>query len=69
MTQIIKRWFKKTKTEMNKRCIIYCNCGNILNDGVSAIKKSEDAIYEYNCYQCNEISVFHFALAPVPIKI
>ena len=61
---------KKRVSKILETCgnVCYCECGEPLNDD-SACVMVGDAIYNYTCKVCSANNVFHFALAPIPIKL
>ena len=68
--------FKKNPREerekkVMKQCgnICYCKCSNILNDNSTCEMINKEGIYKYTCNDCGDISIFHFGIAPVPIKL
>ncbi len=65
----IRNYFYKKKSlkTCNNYCL--CTCGNVLNVNASCTQLDIDGIYKYVCNDCNQISVFHFGIAPVPIKL
>lgn len=57
----------KPPKKKHNGCVYCCNCGNVLDDSKSKIKQLNDFEYEFNCYQCNRLSIFNYGIAPVPI--
>ena len=67
MKKILEYFSHKGKTPKRKDGCVFCKCGNVLDDGKSEIKQLNDFEYEFNCYQCNKLSIFNYGIAPVPI--
>ena len=61
-----KKRVKKIMNDCGNVC--YCSCGEPLNDDSDCVSVG-DAIYNYTCAKCKANNVFHFGIAPVPIKL
>ena len=75
----ILEFFAKDKNEFRNKlnekeslkkcgCSCKCRCGNILNINAICENTKEFGLYKYTCNDCSEVSYFHYARAPVPIK-
>ena len=61
-----KKRINKILTDCGNVC--YCSCSEPLNDDSDCVMVG-DAIYNYTCKSCGTFNVFHFGIAPVPIKL
>jgi hypothetical protein len=75
----IREFFAKDKKEFRNRlnekeslkncgCSCKCCCDNILNINAVCENTKEYGLYKYTCNDCSEVSYFHYAIAPAPIK-
>ena len=63
---------KKRVESILKSCGCVCKCPKCeepLNDNSECEEIGDDGIYKYTCAKCEFKSVFHFAIAPVPIYL